>query len=153
MPGPEGVALNAQLQALELCGPLLGMATFPEVCRNKVVVFRIDNMSAVYTWRKGYSSKDKISSTLVKALYDLSRYLNCSVYITKVARCSTPAAEAADCLSKGDLSSFFRLCPASPAEPARIPVTLVKWLKAPRLDLALGTAIAEELREGGKGVL
>ena len=153
LPGPEGAALNAQLQMLELCGPILGMASHPEVCRNKAMVFRLDNMSAVYTWRKGYSNRDKLATTLVKALYDLSRYLNCSVFITKVARCSTVAAAAADCLSKGDWDNFFKLSPASPAGPARIPVTLVKWFSAPRVDLALGSAIAEELRSKGKAVL
>ena len=153
LPGPEGAALNAQLQMLELCGPILGMASHPEMCRNKAMVFRLDNMSAVYTWRKGYSNKDKLSSTLVKALYDLSRYLNCSVFITKVARCSTIAAAAADCLSKGDWNNFFKLSPTSPVSPACIPVSLARWFSAPRVDLCLGSSIAEELRSRGQGVL
>ena len=153
LPGPEGAALNAQLQMLELCGPIMAMAAHPEKCRNKALVFRTDNMSAVYTWRKGYSNRDKLSTSLVKALYDLSRFLNCSVYITKVARCSTPAASAADCLSKGDWDGFFKFSPNSPSSPTRIPVTLLKWMSAPRVDLALGSAIAEELRNMGRGVL
>ena len=153
LPGPEGVALNAQLQTLELCGPLLGMACLPGAFRNRPVVFRIDNMSAVYTWRKGYSSKDRLASTLVKALYDLSRFLNCSVFVTKVARCSSTKAEAADCLSKGDWKGFFDLMPTSPAGPERIPLSLVKWLCAPCVYLALGAKIAEELRGSEGGVL
>ena len=153
LPGPQGAALNAQLQTLELCGPIMAMAAHPDLCRNRVIVFRIDNMSAVFTWRKGYSTKDKLSTTLVKALYDLSRFLNCSVFITKVARCSTPAAAAADCLSKGDWDGFFKISPTSPPGPSRIPVSLLRWLSAPRVDLALGSSIAEELRSQGKGVL
>ena len=153
LPGPEGAALNAQLQTLELCGPVMAMAAHPDQCRNKSLVFRLDNMSAVYSWRKGYSNKDKLATTLVKALYDLSRYLNCSVFVTKVARCSTSAASAADCLSKGDWEGFFQFSPTSPASPARIPVTLVRWMSAPRVDLALGSDIAEELRRLGKEIL
>ena len=153
LPGPEGAALNAQLQMLELCGPILGMASHPALCRNRDVVFRLDNMSGVYTWRKGYSNRDKLATTLVKALYDLSRYLNCSAFITKVARCSNSAAAAADYLSKGDWDNFFRHSPDSPAKPARIPVALATWLAAPRVDLSLGTSIAEELRSRGEGVL
>ena len=153
LPGPEGTALNAQLQTLELVGPLLGMSSLPELCRNRPIVFKIDNMSAVYTWRKGYSNKDRLATTLVKALYDLSRFLNCSVFVQKIARCSTPEATAADCLSKGDWDEFFRLCPMSPPGPARIPRTLLRWLQAPRVDLSLGSAIADELWKMGQEVL
>lgn len=153
LPGPDGRALNAQLLTLELCGPLIGMASLPEVCRNKALVFKIDNMSAVYVWRKGYSSKDKLATTLVKAVYDLSRYLNCSVFFEKIARCSTPGAVAADCLSKGDWDLFFKVSPQSPPGPARIPVPLLAWLNAPVLDLKLGSTIALELQRVGKEVL
>ena len=83
-------------------------------------------------------------------LYDLRRRLNCEIFITKVARCSTQGALAADLLSKGDIRAFYELCPDSPRDPLRIPGTLLLWLNAPRVDYQLGARIAEEL--GGKGV-
>ena len=57
--GLPGLALNTQLQMLELCGPILD----PELCRHRAMIFRLDNMSD--TWRKAYSSKDRLSFTLV----------------------------------------------------------------------------------------
>ena len=149
-PSPEGRPLNAQMLTLELCGPLIALAVGAASLCNKAVKFRIDNMSAVYSWRKGYSTKDKLASTLVKAIYDLGRRLNCEIFITKVARCSTQGALAADLLSKGDIRAFYELCPNSPVDPLRIPGTLLLWLNAPRVDYQLGARIAEEL--GGKGV-
>ena len=150
LPGPDGRALNAQLLTLELCGPLIALAVGAGALCNKAINFRIDNMSAVYSWRKGYSTKDPLASTLVKAIYDLGRRLNCNIFITKVARCSTQGALAADLLSKGDIKTFYELCPDSPMDPLRIPVSLLIWLNAPRVDYQLGERIAEEL--GRKGV-
>ena len=151
--GSTGAPLNAQLMFLELCGPLVGLSI--GACRwlNSPVVFRIDNQSGVYTWRKGYSRKDALSSTVVKAIYDLGRHLNCSVFITKVARCSTRGAKAADCLSKGDFKEFFYVSPESPVDPLRIPSTLVRWLTWPVVDLNLGAKIAMELRGRGVDIL
>ena len=106
LPGPEGRPLNAQMLTLELCGPLTALATGAPVLTNKAVKFRMDNMSAVYTWRKGYSSKDKLASTLVKAIFDLATRINCRPFICKVARCSTKGSIAADLLSKGSSLSF-----------------------------------------------
>lgn len=99
MKGSEGYALNSQLQLLELVGPLLALATAPELFRNQAVEYRTDNQSAVFTWRKGYS-KEPFSTTVVKAVFDLSVALNSRPYITKVARCSTVGALAADHISK-----------------------------------------------------
>ena len=121
-----GVPLNSQLMFLELCGPLVGLAMGASQYLNCPVVFRVDNQSAVYTWRKGYSNRDSLSSTVVKAIYDLSGHLNASVFISKVARCSTRGAIAADCLSKGDFKEFFAFSPESPVDPSRIPATLVR---------------------------
>ena len=150
--GSEGFALNAQLQFLELCGPLLALATAPNLFRNRAVEFRVDNQSAVYTWRKGYS-KEPFSSTVVKAIYDLARALNCRPFITKVARCSTVGAVAADHLSEGELHDFYSWCPESPVFARRIPARLVKWLTWPVVNLALGTSLAEEIQLSGGAVL
>lgn len=151
-PSSEGFALNAQLQFLELCGPLLALASAPNLFRNRAVEFRIDNQSAVHTWRKGYS-KEPFSSTVVKAIYDLARALNCRPFITKVARCSTVGAVAADHISQGELREFYRWCPESPVFARRIPTRLVKWLTWPMVDLALGASLAEEIQFSGGAVL
>ena len=90
---------------------------------------------------------------MVKAVYDLSRHLNCSVFIKKVARCSTRGAKAADCLSKGEFREFFWCSPESPVDPMRIPAVLVRWLTWPVVDLSLGTKIARELKEKGIEIL
>ena len=148
-----GVPLNAQLMLLELTGPLVGLAVGASLLKNRPVLFLIDNQAGVFTWNKGYSRKDPLSSTVVKAVYDLSRHLNCSVFIKKVARCSTRGAKAADCLSKGEFREFFWCSPESPVDPMRIPAVLVRWLTWPVVDLSLGTKIARELKEKGIEIL
>ena len=153
LPGPEGKPLNAQLQYLELCGVLVAIAAGPRLCMNKALNCRIDNSAAVFTWRKGYSTRDKLATVVVKAVYELASHLNSKVYVTKIARCSTQESIAADALSKGDFSAFFKASPQSAADPLRIPSTLVRWLTAPVVDYKLGSRIVREWKEGGIGVL
>ena len=153
LPGPAGKPLNAQLQFLELCGVLMAVTAGARECRNKALNCRIDNAAGVFTWRKGYSTRDKLSSSVVKAIYDVASHLNSKVFITKVARCSTRGAVAADALSKGDFKSFFEASPSSGPEPLAIPATLVRWLNAPVVDYTLGDRIVEEWRRTGLEVL
>ena len=152
LPGPEGYPLNAQLQFLELCGPLIALSAGAKSCMNKAVNFRLDNMSAVYVWRKGYSTRDRLSSTVVKAIFDLAQRLNASPFVTKVARCSTPGAAAVDALSKGEFGMFFKISADSGPEPLRIPGVLVRWLNSPVADDDLGQRIAEDLKRSGLNV-
>ena len=152
-PGPEGRPLNAQLQYLELCGILIAIAAGPRLCMNKSLNCRTDNSSAVFTWRKGYSTRDKLSTVVVKTIYELASHLNSKVFVTKIARCSSRESIAVDALSKGDFGAFFGASPNSTAEPLRIPATLVRWLSAPVVDFSLGGRIVTEWRKGGIGVL
>ena len=151
--GSQEQPLASQLQLLEICGPLVGMSTWPRLWMNKAVVFMVDNQSAVFCWERGYSRKDRLSSTVVKAIYDLGRHLNSKPFIKKVARCSTKGSLAADFLSKGDFKNFFASSPGSPVDPSRIPPILVRWLFYPVVDHNLGNKIAEELKAGGLDLL
>ena len=151
--GSTGVPLTAQLQLLELCGPLVGLATWANLLRNKAVVFYTDNQSAVFCWERGYSRKDRLSSTVVKAVYDLGLHLNVQPYIKKVARCSTRESVAADRLSQGAFEEFFKCAPEAPVSPSRIPPTLVRWLSWPVVDYDLGKKIAFELKSNGLDLL
>ena len=151
--GSTGVPLTSQLQFLELCGPLVGLATWAGLLRNKAVVFFTDNQSAVFAWERGYSPKDKLSSTIVKAIYDLGLHLNVKPFIKKVARCSTKESTAADCLSQGAFKEFFQGALNAPASPTRIPSVLVRWLSWPVVDYHLGKKIATELKSDGLDLL
>ena len=152
-PGPEGKPLNAQLQYLELCGVLVAIAAGAKFCMNKSLNCRIDNAAAVFTWRKGYSTRDKLATVVVKTIYELASHLNSTVYVTKIARCSTRESVAVDALSKGDFGAFFRASPRSKSDPMRIPATLVRWLSAPVVDYGLGSRIVAEWRKEGMGIL
>ena len=153
LPGPEGKPLNAQLQYLELCGILVAIASGPRLCMNKSLNCRMDNSSAVFTWRKGYSTRDKLSTVVVKTIYELASHLNSKVYVTKIARCSSRESVAVDALSKGDFDAFFGASPNSGVDPLRIPSTLVRWLSAPVVDFSLGGRILMEWKRGGIGIL
>ena len=79
---------------------------------NKSLNCRMDNSSAVFTWRKGYSTRDKLSTVVVKTIFELASHLNSKVFVTKIARCSSRESIAVDALSKGDFGAFFGASPS-----------------------------------------
>ena len=102
---------------LELTGPLVGLAVGAALLKNRPVLFLIDNQAGVFTWNKGYSRKDPLSSTVVKAVYDLSRHLNCSVFIKKVARCSTRGGQGRRLPVKRGVSRVLLVQSRIPSRP------------------------------------
>lgn len=102
----KSVDLRSQLSALELVGPLVSICCGEQWLHDKELEIFVDNQGSVDIFRKGFSSKDGLSNTLVKAISEVATAICCSVYITKISRCSTPETEVADALSKNNMTRF-----------------------------------------------
>ncbi len=143
----EGKKVARKMSALELAGPLLIMAAAAEQIRGKPVRFWVDNSGACQIWRKGYSLKCKLASTIVKALASIGAALGCAIDIQKVTRCSCQSTEMADALSKADFARFRRCEGGSKFArgPGAVPMALFKWLARPEEDDEVGGKILSEL--------
>ena len=84
----SGKRLGRKLSALELVGPLALLCGAAEKIRGQAVKIMVDNAGSVAIFRKGYSTSCELSSTLVRAMYEVSVALECRVEILKVTRCS-----------------------------------------------------------------
>ena len=112
--------------------------------------FWVDNAGSVFIWKKGYSTKCVLSSTLVTALDCVAAGLGCRVEVVKVGRCSSGLASMADALSKADFARFRSLAEEEanccmPLEPLAVPEALARWIAAPKEDWELGRSILQEL--------
>ena len=135
--------LDRILSALELMGPLLTLTAGMGRFRGKMLKFWIDNSGSVYIYKKGYSTSCSLCSTIVKATATLAATFGCRVEVDKIARCSSPMAVMADCLSKADFEKFWNVARGNGGfelalEPARVPGALLQWLEDPREDDDLG---------------
>ena len=72
--------------------------------------------------------------------------LGTSVYVEKVARCSSPAALAADALSKADFEAARRLCPGMSTDPGWVAPAILAWVANPVEDPDLGERIIREIQ-------
>jgi hypothetical protein len=135
------------MSALELVGPLVAVAAAVSACRNKPVVIWVDNIGSVRIWEKGYSTRCELCTTLVKAIATVAAGLGCRLEIRKITRCSVPAAEAADALSKADFGRFRRLAGGLPVEPLWVPRSVLAWIKNPVRNDDLGDEVLRELRQ------
>ena len=104
-----GKRVGRKLSALELVGPLLVVSGAPHKVRGHPVMIFVDNCGSVKIWRKGYSTSCELSTTLVRALYQVSTALECRVEIVKITRCSNEGAVMADALSKGEVIEFLQV--------------------------------------------
>ena len=94
--------------------------------RNRRLIIWVDNAGSVAIWRKGYSNRCMLCTTLVAAIAAVAAAVGCMVELRKVARCSDVGSRLADHLSKGNFGECRQLArqcgwPLA-VEPARLPV-------------------------------
>lgn len=100
-----------------------------------------DNIGVVIGWRKG-SSSCLYAHSVIKALHDVAAGLNIHLTVVWRRRCSDPLSVVADELSK---SSSSQIMENMEAQPGYISRTLIAFMRNPRPERCLGTAILEEL--------
>ncbi len=143
----DGMKVSRKLSALELMGPLLAICCAADRLRGWPIKFWVDNAGACNIWKHGYSATCKLLTTVVKAISTVAAALGCRVHIEKIGRCSTPEAEMADALSKGDFGRFRRIPGGKEygPTPERVPIALLRWAARPKEDDDLGRKILVEL--------
>ena len=147
----DGLKVSRKLSALELVGPLVVVAAAAGLVRNRRLVIWVDNAGSVAIWKKGYSNKCRLCTTLVAAIAAVAAAVGCAVELRKVTRCSDVGSQLADHLSKGNFRECRQLAQEVSwplvVEPARLPAALVRWIDRPEPDRELGHRILEELAQ------
>ena len=106
--------------------------------------------------KKGYNVKCPVTNTLLRMIYEVTTALNGTEYIMEVTRCSSKFSIAADAISKASWGTLDAVLPQRDTEPARIPVSFLKWIHTPggpKPDWDLGAKIIAELKEQGEDTI
>jgi hypothetical protein len=140
----DGKKVGRKLSALELVGPLVAVTAGYRKFANSHVTIWVDNAGSVAIWRKGYSTRCRLSSTIVTTLHAVAAAIGCMVNIKKITRCSNAPAAAADALSKGQFTAARAIMQLD-TEPARVTPALLKWINEPLPSDDLADAILKEL--------
>jgi hypothetical protein len=145
----DGMKVGRKLSALELVGPLIAVVAGADWCANSNVTCWVDNAGSVAIWQKGYSTRCRLSSTVVTTINAVAAAIGCSLHIVKVTRCSCTGAVLADALSKGEFARAKAVARANQwplqLEPAAVPVSLLSWIAKPVPDDDLADRILREL--------
>ena len=140
--------VSRKLSALELIGPLIVLTAGAKWCSNANVRIWVDNSGSVGIWKKGYSTRCPLCTTLVSAIGRVAAAIGCSVTIDKITRCSDTGAVLADELSKGRFTTFKAKLPLDwliDPEPGWIPLAILDWIQDPKVDFDLGDKILREM--------
>ena len=145
----DGGKLGRKLSALELVGPLICVAAGSDWCRGRPIRIWVDNAGSVLIWEKGHNNSCALCTTLVKAIATVAAGIGCRLFIEKIRRCSSPGAVMADAISKADFNLFRRTALAArwplAVGPAKVPVSLLRWIDRPVVSDDLGQEILEEI--------
>ena len=117
---------------------------------------QIDNEGTIVHVKKGYDAKCVVTSSLLRATYEVARGLNAEAYARKVARCSAKRPVMADMLSKGQTEEFMALWTEDEGVELwsrKLPPALKYWLEHPGVDNQLGGKILKHMRRQGVPVL
>jgi hypothetical protein len=77
----DGIKLSRKLSALELVELLICVAAGAGWCRNQPVRVWVDNAGSVMIWKKGYSTRCKLCTTLVKAIGTVAAGIGCVLVV------------------------------------------------------------------------
>ena len=146
--GFEPTRLAYHTMFLESVAALCGLLAAPELVRGRAVVLHVDNSGVVSGFVKGHST-ESLAWTVLKAIRDIGKALDCPIEIRKVRRCSNNGALVADLLSKARLDEARDLMDNPASEPGFLSRTLLAWLEAPQVSRVLGFAILAELKMMG----
>ena len=144
-----------KMSMMELVGWTLVVTCFPREIMNRAVVVQIDNEGTICHIRKGYDAKCVVTSSLLRATYEVSRGLNAEAYARKVSRCSARGPVLADMLSK-ESDKFVEMWMEEEGVepwPRDIPPALKWWLQHPGEDNELGRKILKHMRRQGVRVI
>ena len=143
-PNSLGTKFANKLCCLEGIAALVGLTTIPNRARNREVIILCDNAAFVATYKKKHSSCEYAYS-VAKAIHDVSMALGTVTKVVKTRRCSGPAEEAADALSKGEWERAWTLMPHKHEDPGRIPRAILAWIQNPVPDMMLGEKIVHDM--------
>jgi hypothetical protein len=107
----DGRRLCRKLSALELVGPLICVAADLANCRGRPLRVWVDNAGSIGIWRKGYSTRCGLCTTIANAINRVATANGCTMAIEKITRCSNTGSILADELSKGRFAAFQRKLP------------------------------------------
>jgi hypothetical protein len=152
----DGKRLCRKLSALELVGPLICISADQNNCRGMPIRIWVDNSGSIGVWKKGYSTRCRLCTTLVQAIGRVAAATNCTVVLEKITRCSNAGSILADELSKGRHSAFRSKLPADwvlPQDPAWVPPSILAWISNPLEDNSLRKRILDDINRHNAGTV
>jgi hypothetical protein len=141
----KGVAFASKMTTLELIGLFLPLLTVPDRVRGRSVVLGVDNISVVFAWENGSVRGDLHASCLVRALYIVSIYLECRVFVHHIPRLSTMSSYMADSLTRKSTAASVSWAATVGVTHLGCPSSLWDWLRRPSVDWNLGLKLINDL--------
>ena len=137
----KGVRFGDKSATLEAVGLLLPFLANGKRLQCKRIILHVDNISLWYGWKKKHLRNDMEASLLIRCLQVIGARLQCQIYVEHAPRRASPAAKAADDLSR-EATSPLAFIHAKPTDLSNTS-PLHDWLKKPCLDWNLPLKISD----------
>ena len=142
----KGCRFASKMTTLELVGLFLPILTVPKTIRGKNIILGVDNVSVVFGWENKSVSGDLTASSLIRALYLVSVFLECRIFVKHVPRLSTLASTMADNFTRASTATADAWATVAGATQYKEPEPLWEWLRDLRTDWNLGNVLIDWLK-------
>jgi hypothetical protein len=141
----KGAHMGSKTTTLEIIGVLLHVLLFPELVKNRIVVFETDNMACYFGWQNKYVKEDAVASIIVRALALLEPLLNSEFHIQHVPRMSSWEACVVDRLSRKSTTTLYDVKLVKSFKCDDLPECMSHWLINPSEDWELPLKIVKHV--------
>jgi hypothetical protein len=142
----KGAYYGSKTTTLEAIGLLIPFLTIPRVLEGKHVTFRVDNVSVVFGWDSKIVKNDMSATIIIRAIHLMAAYLGVWVHVQHEPRCTSSYSTLADHLSRKSSTKENDLHLLKSVPETKVEGVLHRWLKEPREDWSLPTALLAELK-------
>jgi hypothetical protein len=142
----KGAYFGSKTTTLEAIGLLIPFITMPKALEGKHVTFRVDNISVVFGWDSKIVKNDMSATIIIRAIHLMAAYLGVWVHVQHEPRCSSSYSSLADHLSRKSSTGKDDLHLLANVAETKVEGVLHRWLREPREDWSLPTALLAELR-------
>jgi len=137
----KGVRFGDKSTTLELIGLLIPLISDPLLFVNKKVIFKVDNLAAIFGLENGSVKNDANASVFVRAIVLICGFLNCEIFMEHLPRKADWESKIVDNLSRKSSTTRFERKLVDSFKFDSLPTCLQRWLERPILNWQLAVEL------------
>jgi hypothetical protein len=146
----HGVRFGDNSMCLEMLGVIIPFISNPDLCRNKRIVIKVDNIAVYFGIVNRNQKSDKSTAVLIRALYLITSYLECEIFVDHLPRVSNWESSMVDRMSRRSSTSPKDDALLRSFKYPKLPRCLIDWFASPKTSWNMAIELLEFVEKCSK---